>query len=60
MNRWSRFLAKVFALVSSPGFADLSPAEQDKLYEQLAKAERIRRLLAKSRPPHRFRRWSKF
>lgn len=53
MNRYTRFLEKIIALVNSPGFDDLDPAEQDRLYEQLARAERARRLLARSRPPHR-------
>jgi hypothetical protein len=54
MNRWKRFLDMLFALVASPGFSDLDPAEQDRLYEQVARAARVERLLAKSRPPHRF------
>ena len=54
MKRWKRFLDKIFALVTSPGFEDLDPAEQDRLYQQIARAERAERLLAKSRPPHRF------
>jgi hypothetical protein len=54
MKRWKRFLDKIFALVTSPGFDDLDPAEQDRLYEQIARAERAERLLTKSRPPHRF------
>ena len=54
MERWSRFLERIFALVSSPGFAELGPAEQDRLYEQVARATRAERLLAKSRPPHLF------
>lgn len=53
MNHLTRFLDKIVALVNSPGFDDLDPAEQDRLYEQLARAERARRLLARSRPPHR-------
>jgi hypothetical protein len=54
MKRWSRFLERVFALVASPGFAELGPAEQDRLYEQVARATRAERLLAKSWPPHLF------
>ena len=54
MKRWKRFLDKIFALVTSPGFEDLPPTEQDRLYEQIARAERAERLLAKSWPPHRF------
>jgi hypothetical protein len=54
MKRWKRFLDKIFALVTSPGFEDLNPAEQDRLYEQIARAERAERLLTKSWPPHRF------
>lgn len=54
MNYLTRFLDKIIALVNSPGFDDLDPAEQDRLYEQLARAERARRLLARSQPPHRF------
>lgn len=53
MNYLTRFLDKIVALVNSPGFEDLDPAEQDRLYEQLARAERARRLLARSRPLHR-------
>lgn len=53
MNHLTRFLDKILALVNSPGFDDLDPAEQDRLYEQLARAERARRLLPRSRPPHR-------
>ena len=40
--------------MSSPGFAELGPAEQDRLYEQVARATRAERLLAKSWPPHLF------
>jgi hypothetical protein len=54
MERWKKFLDKIFALVTSPGFEDLDPAEQDRLYERIARAERAERLLAKSRPAHRF------
>ncbi len=52
MKRWKIFLEKIFALVTSPGFEDLPPAEQDRLYEQIARATRAERFLAKSRPPH--------
>ena len=40
--------------MSSPGFAELGPAEQDRLYDQVARATRAERLLAKSWPPHLF------
>ena len=59
MKRWNRFLDNIFALVSSPGFADLSPAEQDRLYEQIARTARAERLLADSRPPYRFSKWTR-
>jgi hypothetical protein len=29
------------ALAASPGFADLRPAEQDRLFEQVVRAERV-------------------
>jgi hypothetical protein len=54
VNHWPQFLRRIFALVSAPGFADLEPAEQDRLYEQVARATRAERLLAKSLPPHLF------
>ena len=54
MKRWKRFLVKIFALVTLPGFEDLPPAEQDKLYDQLARATQAERLLAESLPPHLF------
>ena len=54
MKRWSRFLERIFALVASPGFEQLTPAEQDRLYEEIARVTRAERLLAMSRPPHRF------
>ena len=54
MNHWPQFLRRIFALVSAPGFADLPPAEQDRLYEQVARATRAERFLTKSRPPHLF------
>jgi hypothetical protein len=54
MKQWKRFLDMLFALVTSPGFSDLDPDEQDRLYAQVARAARVERLLAKSRPPHRF------
>jgi hypothetical protein len=54
MKSWKRFLDKIFELVTSPGFEDLDAAEQDRLYQQIARAERVERLLAMSRPPHRF------
>ena len=54
MKRWKRFLDKIFALVTSPGFENLTPAEQDRLYEQIAREAHVERLLANSRPPYRF------
>jgi hypothetical protein len=54
MKRWSRFLERVLALAASPGFAELGPAEQDRLFEQVARATRAERLLATSWPPHLF------
>ena len=55
MKQWKIFLDKIYALVTSPGFADLEEAEQDRLYEQIARAVRAERLLANSQPPHRFK-----
>jgi hypothetical protein len=54
VNHWPQFLKRIFALVSSPGFAELDPAEQDRLYDQVARATRAERFLAESRPPHLF------
>jgi hypothetical protein len=54
MKRWSRFLERILALAASPGFEDLKPADQDRLYEQVARATHAERLLAKSWPPHLF------
>jgi hypothetical protein len=54
MKTWKRFLDKILALVTSPGFDDLTPAEQDLLYEQIARAARAERSLEKSQSPHRF------
>ena len=54
MNRWPRFLQRIFALVTSPGFADMDPAEQDRLYEQVARATRAESMLSEALPPHLF------
>jgi hypothetical protein len=40
--------------VTSPGFADMDPAEQDRLYEQVARVTRAERLLSTSLAPHQF------
>jgi hypothetical protein len=59
MKRWKRFLDRILALAASPGFENLSPAEQDRLYEQVARVARTERLLDKSRPPHQLSKWAR-
>jgi hypothetical protein len=58
MNHWKRFRDRLFALVTSPGFKDMDTSEQDRLYEEIARAGRLERLaeglLPRSLPPHRF------
>ena len=53
MDFLRRCLQETYELVTSPGFRNLDPAEQEQLCEQLIWTQRARRRLAKSRPPHR-------
>jgi len=54
VRHWSRFLERILALVNSPGFDDLDPAEQDRRYQEIARLTRAEPLLPISLPPHRF------